>query len=496
MTPDTTIVIFGGTGDLAQRKLIPALYNLCRSEQLPPRTRIVGLARRELSREAYQARLQAGVQQFSAHTYADEPWQHFAERLHYVSLNLATSAEYAALERILADLEGEPGNRLYYLAIAPTLVPDTIAQLGESGFAHEAGGYRRVIIEKPYGRDLESAMDLNTIVHRSFREDQIYRIDHYLGKETAQNILFFRFANSVFESVWNRSHIDQLQITVAESVDVEGRGAFYDQTGTVRDIIQNHMLQVLTLVAMEPPASFSARDLRNEKVKLLSAVRAIAIEDTVRGQYAGYQDAEGVAADSATETYAALRLYIDNWRWSGVPVYLRSGKALPHKATEVTIQFKQPPRGLLNADLIGACSANSLSVCIQPDEGIHFRFETKVPGSMRETRPVDMAFHYDAAFGPDALPEAYVRLLLDAMQGDASLFIRSDEIERAWEIVDPVLNAWASDAVPLHRYAPGSWGPEAADALLAHDGYRWQLGCTHDPAHATAQYEDAPASAG
>ncbi len=477
----STIVIFGAAGDLTRRKLVPALYNLYRKQELPEQTRIVGFSIEPYSDEVLRERLQGGVQEFSPGTFDASVWTSFAEMLSYRQGDLTDLAAFRQLDAYLQAVEDGPADRLYYLAIAPALYVPTVRNLGDAGMAAEDGGQRRIVVEKPFGRDLESARELNRSLHGVFAENQIYRIDHYLGKETAQNILFFRFANSVFESVWDRKHIDSVQITVAEQVDVGHRAGYYDRAGIVRDMFQNHLLQLLTLVAMEPPASFAADELRNEKVKVLRAVRPIALEDTVRGQYDGYCSTEGVAPDSQTATYAALRLFVDNWRWQGVPFYLRSGKALARKTTEIVLQFKRPPRAMFDLPIADMCNPNLLSLCIQPDEGIHFRFETKVPGQAHRARSADLEFHYDSSFGAGVIPEAYERLLLDALQGDASLFTRSDEIEAAWQLVDPVIAGWQQGQVPaLAAYVPGSWGPDAGAALLARDGFEWQLGCVHD----------------
>jgi len=353
-----------------------------------------------------------------------------------------------------------------------------IQQLGEKEFARQSEGWRRVIIEKPFGRDLQSAQQLNDEVHAYFEESQVYRIDHYLGKETVQNILALRFANFIFEEMWGRNFIDSVQITAAENVGVEHRAGYYDEAGVVRDMLQNHLLQLLALTAMEPPGALNAKTLRDEKNKVLQAVRQPAVADGVLGQYRGYRDESGVAPDSRTPTYLAQKFYVDNWRWQDVRFYLRSGKHLASKVTEVSIQFKNVPHMIFMEDR--KLPANRLSLCIQPDEGIHLSFELKEPGGGMRTNPVDMQFHYGELFGADGLPDAYERLLLDAIQGDASLFARSDEIERAWELVTPLLNNWeGNENPPLCFYDPGGWGPEEADALINQDGYEWQVGCQH-----------------
>jgi len=352
-----------------------------------------------------------------------------------------------------------------------------VEHLGQSGLAAQDKGWRRIVVEKPFGHDQASANELNRTIHTVFDESQVYRIDHYLGKETAQNILFFRFANTIFEPVWNRNYVDHVQITVTEQIDVGHRGNYYDQAGVLRDMFQNHLLQLLSLVAMEPPASFTADALRNEKVKVLSAVRPIAPRDVLRAQYVGYLAGEGIAQDSQTPTYALLKLFIDNWRWQGVPFYLRSGKALSTKISEIVIQFKCPPQVMFNLPSDECLTPNILSLCIQPDEGIHLKFEAKVPGSGRETRSVDMEFHYRSSFGNGSLPDAYERLLLDAIHGDASLFTRSDEIEMAWRLIDPIVQG-GPEMPPLVLYQPGSAGPKEADEFLARDdGRHWWQGC-------------------
>ena len=473
----TSIVIFGASGDLTWRKLIPALYNNFKKGRLSACAHIVGFARRPIPDAEFRQHLRTGVQQFSADTYDDATWNTFSALLHYFQGDLDNETDFVRLADFLNTLESSPSNRLYYLATAPEFYADISAALGKAGMAGQQSGWRRIIVEKPFGHDLASAQELNRAVHQVFDESQVYRIDHYLGKETAQNILFFRFANLIFEPVWNRRYVDHVQITVSESVDVGRRAGYYDTSGVLRDMFQNHLLQLLALVAMEAPASFTADAVRNESAKVLQSIRQIDPADTVRAQYDGYRDLEGVVRGSQTPTYAALKLYIDNWRWKGVPFYLRSGKALARKASEIAIVFQRPPHLMFNLPDDRDFTPNILSICIQPDEGIHLRFEAKQPGSDEEMRSVEMDFHYRDSFG-DGLPEAYEKLLLDALEGDASLFTRSDAIEASWKLIDPVLRAWENDPnLALAAYNPGSWGPAEADDLLGHDGRSWRLNC-------------------
>ncbi|MDX1663274.1 MAG: glucose-6-phosphate dehydrogenase [Candidatus Promineifilaceae bacterium] len=484
MAESTSIIIFGASGDLAWRKLVPALYNLCRKERLHDDFQVVGFARSDYDDASFRERMRDGVERFAE--LDDEIWERFASRLSYVQ---GSYDEVDALERLkehLAELEPERAGRLYYLSVPPKLYAPIIHSLGEADMVEEAGdGWRRVVIEKPFGHNLPSARQLNRATHAVLDEEQIYRIDHYLGKETVQNILVFRFANAIFEPVWNRNYISDVQITAAESVDVGRRGGYYDQAGVMRDMFQNHLMQLLTLVAMEPPASFEARALRNEKVKVLASLRPHSPEQwarqSARGQYAGYPDTEGVAADSQTATFAALTLYVDNWRWQGVPFYLRSGKALARKTTEIVVRFKRPPHLMFNIPSEKEMASNYIALCIQPDEGIHLRFEAKVPDSIARMQSVDMEFHYDESFAEQAIPEAYERLLLDAVNGDAALFTRADEIELAWKLIDTVLEGWQTAAAPpLLTYERGSWGPEAAAELLAAHNGGWIVGCLHE----------------
>ncbi len=481
----TVIAIFGVTGDLARRKLIPSLYSNFIKGRTPERLRIVGVGRREWTDATLIEHAHQSLKNYAAAIYDERAWDRFRQMLSYSKVNLPQPETYRNLKDDLDALDDGCSNRLYYLSIAPEFYQDVICNLGALGMARENGGtahpsWRRIVIEKPFGYNMETAQSLNRVVHSVFKESQVYRIDHYLGKETAQNILFMRFANTIFEPVWNRSHISNVQVTVAETVDVGTRAGYYDSSGVMRDMVQNHLLQLLSLIAMEPPSAFDADALRNEKVKVLQAARAVRLEDTVRGQYDGYRRADGVAPDSITPTFSALKLFIDNWRWKDIPFYLRSGKAMRQKTTQVNIQFKRPPNSIFELTETGDHSRNMLSICIQPDEGIHLTIEAKIP-DRQIAKSVDMELHYDNAFKAEDLPDAYERLILDAINGDAALFIRGDEIESAWKIVDPIIEGWASDpsAPPMHCYAKGSWGPEAADKLLEREEHIWRLSCLH-----------------
>ena len=477
---NTSIVIFGASGDLTWRKLIPALYNNFKKERLSETVNIIGFARRPYTDETFRVYLREGVSTVSPETFDEIVWEKFSRRLHYFQGNLDRSEDFAALNEFLEKLEDIPANRLYYLATSPEYYAPVAGFLGAANMSRakdKQAVWRRIIIEKPFGVDLASAQDLNHALHAVFDESQIFRIDHYLGKETSQNILFFRFANTIFEPVWNRRYVDNIQITVAEDLDVGHRAGYYDGAGVVRDMFQNHILQLLALVAMEPPSSFNADSIRNEKVKVLDSIRPLSINDVVRGQYSGYSNAVGVGPGSQTPTFAAFKLLIDNWRWKGVPFYLRSGKALNRKVSEIIIEFQRPPHLMFHLPSDADFTPNILSLSIQPDEGIHLRFEAKLPDSEQDMRSVDMDFLYRSSFNGALLPDAYERLLLVAIEGDASLFTRSDAIEASWKLIDPVLQGWEQpDSPELVIYKPGTWGPRSSDELLSRDKRKWRTG--------------------
>lgn len=474
----TSIVIFGASGDLTRRKLIPSLFSLYLKGRMPEKFQVFGYSSTHYTDQEFRKRLRGGLTEFANYDFDESDWDIFANHVSYTPDNIRELDCYLNMDKRLSKWESGPANRVFYMATPPSAFPIIIDFLGQTKQVTEGEGWRRVVIEKPFGIDLKSAQLLNQQVHQVLNEDQIYRIDHYLGKETVQNILMFRFANTIFEPLWNRNYIDHVQITVSESVDVGHRAGYYDGVGVLRDMVQNHLLQLLTLVAMEPPSSFNATALRNEKVKVLHSVNPIEPhevgDETVRAQYDGYCETEGVVENSITPTYAALKLQIDNWRWKGVPFYLRSGKALAKKSTQIIIQFKEPPHLMFPILAENPITPNMLVLYLQPDEGVHLRFEAKAPDSVADMRSVDMEFHYADSFGEAAIPDAYERLLLDILQGDASLFTRADEVEAAWGFIDPILETWkAEQTPPLACYEHGSWGPAEADALLDVDGHKW-----------------------
>ena len=480
----TTIVIFGASGDLTTKKLAPALADLYAKGRLGPEVHIIGVSRSDMTADEFRASFYQGFGQEADFPPAPEVWEEFASRIHSCYGDVQAPDGLRELDRALANIEtpGIPANRLYYLALAPFLFAPAVQTLGRAGYQAENGGWRRIVVEKPFGVNLETAKELNLVVHSVFDEHQVYRIDHYLGKETVQNLLVFRFANAIFEPLWSRNYIDNIQITVAESVSIADRAAYYDRAGVLRDMFQSHLLQLLAVVAMEPPSTFEADTLRNEKVKVLESVRSITAHDAplyaVQGQYDGYLDEADVPQDSRTATYTALRLDLDNWRWQGVPFYLRSGKALSEKRTEVLIQFRRPPHLIFPQGRTGDIASNTLSICLQPNEGVHIEFQAKTPDSVLDLRPVDLEFHYEDSFGGQEIPDAYERLLLDALNGDASLFIRSDEIEQSWSIMDPLIQGLSDpSARPPEIYDPGTEGPFAADDFLARDGRAWLGKC-------------------
>jgi glucose-6-phosphate 1-dehydrogenase len=484
------MVIFGASGDLTARKLVPALYDLAAARRLPMEFAVVGISRTEMSHEEFRKRLRDALDKHRSGQVSDDVWESFCKGVFYLPGDSKKPETYEELQGFLKELDkerGTEGNRIYYLSSSPSLFPTIVERLGEAGMNEEEnGGYARLVVEKPFGRDLMSARELNKDIRRYFEERQIYRIDHYLGKDTVQNILALRFSNGIFEPIWNQHYVDHVQITVAEDIGVGTRGAFYEEAGALRDIVQNHVMQVLCLTAMEPPVTFDAESVREEKVKALKAVRPIPEDEVdryaVRGQYErgwifgeevrGYHEEEDVAPDSSTETYVALKVFVDNWRWAGVPFYIRAGKRLPKKATEIAIQFHPTPHTPFARGETQGLEPNVLVVRIQPEEGISLKIGAKVPGSGFEISSVNMDLLYGTAFLEEA-PDAYQRLLLDLMLGDPTLFIRADEAEDAWGILEPVMRAW-SESKEVSTYHAGTWGPEEADELLERDGRRWR----------------------
>lgn len=477
-----TIVIFGAAGDLTNRKLIPALYELYRKKRLPNDTQIVGFSRTKFTDESWREKLAGTTAQFVGKNFDASLWLKFAPAIHFHAGDIGTAADFSSLAAYLGNLEGgQSTTRVYYLSTAPQLYAAALGQLGAAGLANEASGARRVVIEKPFGTDLASAQQLNRQVHQVFSEHQVYRIDHYLGKETVQNVLVLRFANSIFEPIWNRNYIDHVQITAAEDLTVGHRAAYYDSVGVLRDMFQNHLLQLMTFTAMEAPARFEADAIRDEKVKVLRSVRIMKPEevftDTIRGQYRRYRDEPGVPPDSETATFGVVKLHIDNWRWQDVPFLLRCGKAMSCQTTQIVIQFRQAPHMMFESGPRAAFESNRLVIQVQPAEGIQLHFQTKVPDAGMKLRLTDLSFNFRDRF-TGGMPEAYQRLLLDVMHGDASLFSRADEVELAWSIIDPIQRGWEHPGwPPLALYEAGGWGPPTSVEWMCRQYREWFDSC-------------------
>jgi glucose-6-phosphate 1-dehydrogenase len=483
-TPDPCIlVIFGASGDLTQRKLFPALYSLAFRRLLPQEFAVVGVARSEETDDEFRERMKEAVQEHARDEFRDEVWESLADGMRYVTMDFADEAGENRLAEALTELDeerGTEGNRVYYLATPPAVFTTVVREVGKR---RAAKGWTRLIVEKPFGHDLQSARELNSVIHRYFDESEVFRIDHYLGKETVQNMLVLRFANGIFEPIWNRQFVDHVQITVAESIGLEGRAGYYEQAGAIRDIFQNHLLQLIAITAMEPPIDFTADSVRNEKVKVLRSIHTPGPKSVTRGQYGrgfiegedvpDYREEEGVEPQSMTETYVAAKLYVDNWRWADTPWYVRTGKRLPRRETTIAIQFKGAPHPPFEELATEGLRPNVLIIHVQPDEGISLAISVKVPGHGLTIRPVHMDFLYGGAFRT-GLPEAYERLILDAMLGDATLFTRIDEVEEQWALVDAIVAGWARDRPAFPNYPAGTWGPPSADELLKRDGQSWR----------------------
>jgi glucose-6-phosphate 1-dehydrogenase len=487
--PATTLVIFGATGDLARRKLLPALYNLAHEGALPERFNLIGVSRRDQTDDDFRAQAREAIGEFSRRPPDEQLLDQLLERMRYIGNPFDNVEGYSKLGEAMDELDaesGQPLNRVYYLSTAPEYFPVITSAIKENDLHRSAHGEVRAVIEKPFGTDLASARSLQDVVHSVFRERQVFRIDHYLGKETVQNVMAFRFANYMFEPVWNRNFIDHIQITAAEDIGIGSRAGYYDQAGALRDLVQNHMLQLLTLVCMEPPASFEANKVRDEKVKVLDAIEPPTLDEvaqmSVRARYTagmvggaeatGYLEEEGVPGGSNTETYAALRLEVHNWRWAGVPIVLRTGKRLARKVTEIAVQLKPVPHMAFQSKGSVGVQPNQLILTMQPNEGVSLSLGAKIPGASMRIRPVNMEFLYGTSFMSQS-PEAYERLILDAMRGDATLFTRNDEVDAQWSIIDPILQAWSEGRPPMAEYEAGTPGPAEADALLG-EGRHWR----------------------